>query len=231
MYRVILDHPQTQGNLGFIARSMENFEMDELYLVDPEFDIGGEAKKTAMHAKGLLENLKIVESIEEAIKDLDYVAGTTGVKTTDKNVLRNGITAEQFAERAGEVEGKLGLLFGKEDKGLRNKDLELCDFVVNIPTSENYPVMNLSHAASVVFYELFKNQKKSKKDIGNVKKEKEILEKTFKDVLTNLSYPEEKKAMVSRCFKNMVGRSFLFRREAHSLLGAFKKINRKLREI
>lgn len=228
MYRIILANPQNEGNLGFIARIMKNFGFEELYLVNPEFKVGDEARKRAMHAKDILEDLRIENDLEEAIKDLDFVVGTTGITTTDKNVLRRGITPEKFAKKSGGLEGKIGILFGREDKGLSNQELDLCDFVVNIPASEEYPVLNLSHAVGIVLYEIFRRENSEKKDLGGVGKEKDILEKTFKDALKNLNYPERKKETIFRCFRNMIGRSFLFKREAHTLLGALKDIKDEL---
>lgn len=228
MYRIILVGPQTEGNLGFIARLMKNFGFEDLYLVNPEFEVGEEAEKRAMHAQEILDNLKIFKSLDKALEGLDYIVGTTGVQTTDKNVLRRGIPPEEFAERAGKVEGKIGLLLGREDKGLSNQELERCDFVITIPSSKEYPILNLSHAAGIIFYEIFKKESKEKEEIGNVGKEKEILEKTFKDTLSKLNYPEKKEETLLRCFKNMVGRSLLFKREAHSLIGVFKEIKQKI---
>ncbi len=225
--RVIFVEPKIEGNLGFLARSMANFDLNELFLVKPQFKISFKDKMYAAHAKEILESAKIVNSLNEAVKDLDFIIGTTGIKTTRKNILRRSVEPEKLRELLKNCKGKVGILFGREDSGLSNSELKICDFVVRIKTSEKYPVMNITHAAAIIFYELYKDEIPAQTE--NVKKEKEELEKTFKAVITKLDYSENKRDFTTRCFKNLIGRSFVFKEEAKTLIGVFKKIDKKLR--
>jgi TrmH family RNA methyltransferase len=121
----------------------------------------------------------------------------------------------------------VGIVFGREGTGLSNKEVEMCDFVVTIPTSVKYPSMNLSHAATIIFYEIFKAHGTGK--IGEQikiadKKTKEHLLKLINKRLDSMEFatPSKKKTQ-QVIWKKIIGKSFLSRREAFALMGFFKK--------
>ncbi|MDY6769302.1 MAG: TrmJ/YjtD family RNA methyltransferase, partial [Candidatus Nanohaloarchaea archaeon] len=153
MYRAVVLEPAYQGNIGFIARLAENFSIDELVYVDPQCAIGDEAVEYASHADDRLQTARVVDDLGAAIEGLDFLVGTTGIKASEENVLRNGTTPRQMVDDL--PAGDIGVLLGREGKGLSNEELDRCDVTVSIPTSDDYPVMNLSHAAAVIFYELY----------------------------------------------------------------------------
>ena len=95
--RVILVAPKFEGNIGAIARSMANFDVKELYLVHP-CEIGDDAYRRAKHGADLLDNVKIVDSIDEALEGCFLVACTSGVTTKgDRNYIRIPVSAHEFA--------------------------------------------------------------------------------------------------------------------------------------
>jgi tRNA/rRNA methyltransferase len=154
-FRVVLVTPRHEGNVGAAVRSMGNFDFYELFMVAP-CEIGDEAFKRAKHAGDILRSAVTVQSLDEAVKDCDLVVGTSGIVSPgEKHFVRIPITPRQFAERVKDHEGTVALLFGPEDTGLAQDDLLRCDLLVNIPSSAEYPVLNLSHAVTVVLYELF----------------------------------------------------------------------------
>lgn len=158
MFRVVLVEPHYAGNIGSVARLIMNFEAHELYLVNPLVSpLDEEAMIWAVNAKPVLERAKIVSTIEAAIKDCAVVAATTA-KPGPKMVRRTPITPREFAEQVkGYWKSKecVAILFGREPSGLTNEELELADITVTIPTSKNYPAMNLSHSVAVILYELY----------------------------------------------------------------------------
>ena len=86
-------------------------------------------------------------------------------------------------------------LFGREGDGLTNQELELCDLVVSIPTHESYPILNITHAAAIIFYELFKTQKKypvENLDEASLEEKKGLIDYAD-EVLDKLDYPPHKK--------------------------------------
>ncbi len=156
---MVLVEPYYAGNAGSIARVMANFGFRELALVRPHFSPDDEeALRMAVHAKDILLNAKIYERLEDAIADAGTVVATTA-KMMDKKVRRTPLTPREFVERMGnEIYAKdttVALLFGREPSGLTNEELELADVTVTIPTSPDYPAMNLSHSVAVILYEIY----------------------------------------------------------------------------
>ena len=125
------------------------------------------------------------------------------------------------------MDGKLGIVFGREDDGLSNKELELCDLFVSIPTSEKYPIMNPSHAVSVILYELYLSSIESPYNVKMreaSKLEKDILLNLFNDFVDNIKYiPEYRKELCKTIFKRIISRAFISGKEANTLMCVFKR--------
>jgi tRNA/rRNA methyltransferase len=234
MIQIIFLEPSHPGNIGAIARSMKNFGLDKLVLIDPRCKIDQEAKNRAKHAQEVLKNAKTFKSLlhmREKLK-LDYLVGTTAAMGRDYNIPRIPITPEQFAMKAKEIGDRLniGLIIGREGDGLTNEEILECDFVVSIPAYKEYPTLNASHAASIIFYELFKHLSiKSKNQVGHIKlateKDKEILMKEINDKIKNIKFAtESKRETQRRLWKRLIGKSFLSKREAQALIGFLKKL-------
>ena len=84
------------------------------------------------------------------------IVGTSGIITYgDKHFIRIPITSGELAERIKDQEDEVALVFGREDIGLTQEQLARCDILVNIPSNEEYPILNLSHAATIVMYDIF----------------------------------------------------------------------------
>ena len=135
MRKIVLVEPEEPENTGFIARLCSNFDF-QLRLVNPEFNLE-EARKTANNAQGKLREAEIFETVEEAIKDLEYVVGTK----PDKGSELSNFT---FRENTS-------IMLGRESSGLTNQELELCDATIHIKA--DYKSLNLSHAASIMMYQ------------------------------------------------------------------------------
>jgi len=218
---IVLVEPKYEGNVGAVARAMKNFGLTNLRIVGS--NIGEEAYKRAMHAKDVLENAGMVNTFEEGIKGLDYVAGTSGiVNLNEKKHIRNPLTLKEFAEKIYEIDGKIGLVFGREDFGLLNHELEKCDIVVTIPCDETYPVMNLSHAAALFFYEIG-TKKLIEKPMESSGFEKEKLHEHFSKLLDKIDYPGYKKLGTKILFRRIIGRAGLSKWEFHRLMGVFSR--------
>ena len=153
--RTILVEPKNEENVGAVARVIKNFGFSDLYLLNPP-DIGKKAFSVASHAYDVLNACKVVNSVEAAIANSAIVAGTTSKHgiSTNKHLRMPFFSPRQLKKKVENKSGVLSVLFGREDIGLLNEELMLCDIIVCIPTSPDYPVMNLSHAVAVVLYEL-----------------------------------------------------------------------------
>jgi len=218
-FRVVLVEPLNDGNIGAVARSMKNLGLEELVLVRP-CAVGEEALKRAMHGIDVLKAARTVFSDEEAFKGVDFVAATSGVDTlNDKKFVRISLTPREFSEKAKGLEGTVALLFGREDFGLPDELIKRADFLVTIPANRSYPIMNLSHAATIVFYELFQTgfEKWKPKSVGEVETEK--LHEYFAELLEVIDYPSHKKEKTKVMFRRLMARSVPSTWEYHTMMG------------
>jgi TrmH family RNA methyltransferase len=151
---VVLVSPRNPLNIGAVARAMANFGLSRLAVAAPYAPHWREAR-SAVGAPALLENAKETESLAEAVADCTLVAGTGTLtyRKPEQRVVRLPDLAplvRQEMERGGRV----ALVFGPEKHGLTREDLSYCHLLVEIPTDEGQPSMNLGQAVAVCLYEL-----------------------------------------------------------------------------
>ena len=149
-----LHRPQDLVNIASVIRIMRNFGLRELRLVAPvEYDayrVEGIAHKTG----DILKRVTLYDALEAALADCRLVAGFTARQRSAK---RNASRPREAAAEllAAAEQGTVALLFGPEDKGLSNAELDLCHRIVTIPTSAESASLNLAQAVAVMAYELF----------------------------------------------------------------------------
>ncbi len=150
LVRIVLVEPAGPRNVGSIARVMKNMGLTQLVLVNPRCDpFGDEAKQMAVHAQDILENARRVESLAEALVGC-YRAIATTARTRHRNV-------EAEAPRVALpwlLEQPSALIFGREDKGLNNQEVEQAQRIVTLPVNPDYASLNLAQAVGVCCYEL-----------------------------------------------------------------------------
>jgi len=235
MISIILIEPKRQENLGAIARSMKNFGFENLVLVNPKCKIGKSAIKVAKHGKSILDKVKIKDF--SYLKRFDYLIGTSAILGTDYNIPRNAINADQLADRLSNIKQKnsksklkIGILIGRESIGLKNQEINLCDILVSIPASKKYPTLNISHACSIVLYELFKkfNSENSTSNIKfATKKDKEIIMKYMNKALNKMEFSTKEKKETQRIvWKRVIGKAMLTKREAFAVMGFLRKLEK-----
>ena len=229
---VVFVECETPGNIGFLARTMANFGLKNLVLINPP-KLTNEAYYQATHGKYIVENAKIYKTLDEFYQSqrIDFKVASTGMAGGSYNLSRIPIKPEELGKSLN-VSNKIAILFGREGNGLTNKEIEDSDICVSIPTDPTYPIMNISHAAAIIFYELFKN----KHDFGvkgldeSTDLEKEYLIKDMKEMIDYLDIPEHKKRNGLKTFNNIISRAFITSREAHTLKGILRRIKLKLGE-
>ena len=228
-FYVILVEPKFGGNIGAVARTMMNFDFDKLYLINP-CKIDDECYARAMHASKIIDEAKIFPSFEEGIKNIDYLVATSSIETkTDKRHLRNPVILKDFVERVFDTEGKVGLVFGREDYGLYNKEIAACDTMLRIPSSDKYLSLNLSHAVSIVLYSIYVKRAftpRERRHIGKVEKVK--LYEFFSDLLEEINYPKHKKENTEIMFRRIMGRAMPSTWEYHTLMGVISRTLEKI---
>ncbi len=154
--RLVLVETEGPVNLGMIARLADNFDVDELYLVNPKASVE-EAKKYAVKAAYRLDEAVIVESLDKALRG-SSLSICTSAKTSGRNILREPVLVWEAASLAVGTSGTVALVMGRESVGLTRSEIGLCDLLAYIPASKKYPVLNLANATAVFLYEIFKQK-------------------------------------------------------------------------
>ncbi len=153
---IVLVNPQFDGNIGAVARSMLNFGFSDLRVVGHDGHWSTDTRNRAKHAQLILDRASTLKSLEEAIHDCSIVVGTSGKREDgEKTATRHFLLPDELPDRLRNVEGKVAIVFGPEGKGLLNAELSSCDLLVTIPTWEGYPILNLSHAVSILCYQWY----------------------------------------------------------------------------
>ncbi|MDP8011709.1 MAG: RNA methyltransferase [Thermoplasmata archaeon] len=228
---IIFVSPKYSGNIGSLARIMKNFDLNDLVIVSPQTKIDDDAYRYAMHGEDIIKNAKVVDSLDDAIKGLNLVIATSAISTkSEKHFLRISKTPEEIASLAKDFNGKIGLLFGREDIGLLNEELEKSDMLLTIPASADYPVMNITHAAAIIFYEIFKIKPLGKNINIAKKSDLDRIFDTIVEIINLTRYPEHKKKNTFRMIRRILGRSAITAWEYHVLIGVLKDIKEKLNQ-
>ena len=152
---VVLVNTSHPGNIGATARAMKNMGLSKLTLVQPEDFPSGVAVGRAVSAVDILDNARVVSSLQEAVEGCGLVIGASA---RSRNIPWPMVSPEQCGQKsvAEAAVNKVALVFGREDAGLNNEELQLCHFHVQIPADPNYSSLNLSAAVMVVCYEVRK---------------------------------------------------------------------------
>jgi len=151
---VVLHEPQNLVNIAGTVRAMMNMGLDRLRLVRPaEFD-AWRITGIAHRSDHLVERAEIHDTLAGALADTTFVLGTTArARTAHRNYGRPRDLAAQVVERASR--GTVAVLFGREDRGLSNQALDLCNMVAIVPTLPEYKSLNLAQAVLILAYEIF----------------------------------------------------------------------------
>ena len=228
---IVLVAPKNEGNVGAVARAMKNFGAHRLVLVDP-CPIGDEARQRAMQGGEVLERAVTAASLDDALRRADLVAGTTGIATmSEKKFLRISVTPREFAERISAMAGTLAIVFGREDFGLLDEELEVCDLLVSIPAHPQYPVLNLSHATAIILYEVFSSGRSKQRTREASGREKEVLHRALAELLDATDYPSHKKWRTKVMFRRLVGRAVPSKWEFHALMGVLRGATKRIQRL
>ena len=136
--RIVLVNTTHPGNIGGVARAMKNMGLSRLYLVAPKAFPAPEAEWRAASAKDVLDSAVVVATLDEAVDDCQFIVGTSArERRIPWPLLDPRRCAEQIA--ASSADEQVAVLFGREDRGLTNEELRVCNLHLNVPTSEDYP--------------------------------------------------------------------------------------------
>ena len=151
--KVVLVGTTHPGNIGATARAMKNMGIVNMALVEPKEFPSDIATYRSKAAKDVLENAEVFDTLKVAISDCELVIGTSARERKVPWPILNPKDASQEVSR-GSLNNKVAVVFGREDRGLTNEELGLCNIHVHIPTDPEYSSLNLSQAVQIMVYEI-----------------------------------------------------------------------------
>ena len=155
--QIVLVETSHPGNIGSVARAMKTMGLQNLVLVKPRNFPSKEAFVLSGNAQDLIEQAVVVNTLDEAIKNCTNIYATSA---RTRSISWPIITAEMAGIEINKLvrEGtKTSIIFGREDRGLTNEELQKANKHILIPSSEDYPVLNIAMSVQVIAYEIFKN--------------------------------------------------------------------------
>jgi len=225
-------HP---GNIGSVARAIKTMGLKRLSLVNPRVFPSSDANALAGNATDILENATLYSSIQDAIKNSTFVYATSA---RDRSIQWPILNAEQASTEIVEQansEKEISIIFGKEDRGLTNDELELANKLIEIPANPEYPVLNIAMSVQLILYEIFKASSNDRprewRDYPEVNSEQlQRLIKHFIDTAIEIDVidPENPKRIISR-IKRMFTRLQPDEMEASFMRGFLSGIKKKLK--
>jgi len=229
---VVLVESRGERNIGSVARAMANFGMTDLRLVAPRVDhLHDEARKMAVKASVLLERATLYPDLQAALSDCHYVYATTrrfGKYRVD--FLHPDDAAAQLLPLLDR--GRVAMVFGREDKGLKTEELDLCQRLITIPTGGSVQSMNLAQSVVICLYEVAKRhgQERGKgqggKSLATVE-QLEILFAHMRDTFLKINYlnPQNPEHIL-RSYRQLLGRAALDDRDVRIIRGLLSEIDR-----
>jgi TrmH family RNA methyltransferase len=232
---VVLVEPMYGGNVGSVARAMANFGLDRLVLVNPAPGIleSPELAPMARSALELVRDARVAPNLAEALSDAELALGFTtrlGKQRRDGVELRPGV--EQIAREHSGL--RIAAVFGREDRGLTTGELNLCHWLVRIPTDPRLPSLNLAQAVALFAYEWSEARRA---DLGGPSvrgtatvAELEGLYAHLEAVLTTIGFIEERSpARMMNHVRRIFSRRLPDARDVRILRGILSKVEGKTR--
>lgn len=229
---VVLVEPQSPGNVGSTARAMRNTDFYDLVLINPCDYKNNESYSMACKADDVLARARVFPTLEAYLPEPSIVVGTT------RRVGRHRFPVLMLDEAVPMIlrlaaSSRVAVLFGREDKGLLNEEIPHCDMLVEIPTSEDYPSINLSHAVFTVLHHLYTAQSPKGPTIKAAPREEvEKMYAHLEGTLKRLGYGDKGGEYlleaIMRSFKRLFGRTGMMLKEVNMLRGILAQIENRV---
>tara|TARA_Y100000996_G_scaffold214630_1_gene168465 strand:+ start:2083 stop:2841 length:759 start_codon:yes stop_codon:yes gene_type:complete len=152
--KIVLVGTTHPGNIGAAARAIKTMGLRHLDLVCPKEFPSEQAIYRSKAAKDILENARIYQSLLESVKDCEMVIGTSARNRKVPWPVLDPKNASKEINSNVRNNSKVAIVFGREDRGLTNEELGICNLHVHIPTNEDYTSLNLAQAVQIMTYEV-----------------------------------------------------------------------------
>ena len=228
----ILFKPQLAENIGACARALKNFNFTKLKLVSPKTSFPNEKiLATSVGAKDIIKSSKIYKNFEDAIKNVDCVIATSS-RIRKKNY--NYLSLSELKKI--DFKKKIAIVFGPEASGLTNNELSYANYLIKLPTNNNFQSLNLSHCVILICYEIFKILNKKTNRFNSRYKSKPInkknLNKFVNFLISSLDQigflqPDHKRKSMIQNLRIIFHKMNLSNKEMRLLLGIFSSLKDK----
>ena len=234
---VILYEPKDPINIGTTLRAMKNMGLSHLRVVEPA---ASDAWRINLSVPRSAEDVKAIQripSLEAALRDVTYTVGLTArIRKANYAIMQPREACPILLERA--AQGQIALLFGREDSGLPNSALTLCDAYITIPTNPDYSSLNLAQAVLLMTYELFLAAQEQPPVLAEARYEfppadhgqLEAMYQQIESALWGIEFIKSQTSRgIMRSLRNIFSRAALDEREARIFRGLFREIIEFLR--
>ena len=229
--RIVMVGTTEPGNIGAAARAMKNMSLSRLFLVNPNKYPSAAATARASGADDVLSNAVVCSSLEEALEGVHLVIGASArqrnIKWKQMDVLD---TCKEIQKTLAKSRQQVAVIFGTENSGLTNKELDLCHILMTIPGNPDYFSLNVASAIQVFAYQYFvSNIQVDFESTENELASFEELEGFYvhlEQVLDHIDYFDENRpiSLLMRTLRRLFGRSYPEKEEVAILRGILKGI-------
>ena len=230
--RIVMVNTTEPGNIGAAARAMKNMMLSQLYLVSPSNYPSAVATARASGADDVLSNAIVCSSLEDALIGVNLVIGASArqrnIKWRQLDVIE---TCSEIQSTIASNNQEVAVVFGTENSGLTNEELDLCSILMTIPGNPKYFSLNVASAIQVFAYQNFVSSidgrfDNSPKDLANFD-DLNSFYKHLEQVLEHIDYFDSKKpkSLLMRRLRRLFGKSVPEKEEIAILRGILNKIN------
>ncbi|MDD9857262.1 MAG: RNA methyltransferase [Gammaproteobacteria bacterium] len=236
--RVVLIQPTHPGNIGATARAMANMGIRHLALVQPRDFPSPQATARAAGADYILENAMVVKQLDQAIADCALVVGASArLRTIEWPQLPPAEAMDEAVKAARHT--PVAVLFGRESRGLTNRELDRCHYLVRIPANPEFPSLNIASAVMVLLYELRNAAARAAGDEAAtepqttaepraVAEDMQHFYRHLERLLTLLEFGNGRSDKLHRKLTRLFNRAQPYTREIRILRGIFAAVERKI---
>jgi TrmH family RNA methyltransferase len=229
--RVVMVNTTEPGNIGAAARAMKNMNLSKLYLVNPKGYPSAVATARASGADDVLAGAVVCETLEEALQGSHLVIGASARQRNIKWKQMDVVGACNEIQKTTTIEGQeVAVVFGTENSGLSNEELDLCQILMTIPGNPNYFSLNVASAIQVFAYQNYVYNtttefEKSSNELASFD-ELEGFYTHLAQVLEHIEYFEDKrpKELLMRRLRRFFGRAEPEKEEVAIFRGILRNI-------
>ena len=233
--QIVLVETSHPGNIGSVARAMKNMGLAKLALINPKKFPHQDTTALAGNATDLLENAQVFDSIQTAVKGSKVIYATSA---RDRTIEWPILSAKDAAEEIQDLVNnniEVSIIFGREDRGLTNEELQLANKHLIIPAHPDYPVLNIAMSTQVICYEIYQaaqnHSVESWQDFPEYTSEElNHLIQHFNETVQALDLvdPKNPKQIMTR-MERMFRRLYPDQMEGNFLRGFLKAINKRIK--